>query len=83
MMEKFLFKNENQKNNHNELFNSPKRQSSFKNIILTSCKKNTSFYKYLLYKKERENNKRKANSKEQNSDSVSSYVKAKISLQLI
>ena len=75
-MERFLFENENQKINHHELFNGPKRQSSFKNLILSSTKKNTVLYKYLKYKKEKENLKRKANSKEQNENSTSLYVKA-------
>ena len=31
-MEKYYFKNENQKNNQLEIFNTPKRQRSFKNL---------------------------------------------------
>ena len=72
-MERFHLKNENQKNNHQDFFKCPKKQSSFKNLILASNRKNIQLFKYLQYKQERENTKKKSNSKE---NSTTSYVKA-------
>lgn len=72
-MEKLNYRNENQKNNNLETFNTPKRRGSYKNLILGSCRRKTAFLKYLQYRSEKFQ-KRKATSKEQNS---TSYIKAK------
>lgn len=73
-MEKYYFKNENQKNNQLEIFKTPKRQRSFKNLLFNKKEEKTAFLKYLQYRQEESSNNRKATSKEQKS---SSYIKSK------
>ena len=73
-MEKKIFKTENQKNNHLESFKFPKRQNSFKNLILTSNKKKTAFLKFLLNNHEKISDNRKATSKEKN---TTLYIRSK------
>ena len=73
-MEKYHFKNENRKNNQLEIFRTPKRQRSFKNLLFNRKEEKTAFLKYLQYRQEKSSRNRKAASKEQKS---SSYKKSK------